>query len=105
MGGVATVTIIKPRLPKKEKSVPMYAFVPWRSKTREFGVAGNPTGPPTVLFGAAIEIRRLVHPVVVAQLPAEGTTPVLDTKTVAVVVEVVVPVVKGATTTFMALSG
>jgi hypothetical protein len=58
----------------------MYAFAPCRSKTREFGVAGNPTGPPTVLLGEAIGIRRLVHPVEVAQLSAGvGEIPVLDT--------------------------
>jgi hypothetical protein len=49
--------------------------------------------------------RRLVHPVVVAQLPAgEVETPVLATYTVAVVVVVVVDVV-GATVKSTALSG
>jgi hypothetical protein len=58
----------------------MYAFAPWRSKTRELGVAGNPTAVPTVLFGVPIGTRRLTHPAVVAQLPAgDEETPVLDT--------------------------
>jgi hypothetical protein len=58
----------------------MYAFAPCRSKTSEFGVAGKPTGLPTVSFGVSIGIRRLVHPVAVAQLFAgDEETPVLDT--------------------------
>jgi hypothetical protein len=83
--------------------VPIYAFAPWRSKTREFGVAGNATALATVLLGETIGIRRLVQPIVVAQLPGgEVETPVLDTKTVGVVVVVVV---EGETTTSTAPSG
>jgi len=52
-------------------------------------------------------MRRLVHPVAVAQLPAgEEETPVLDTYTVGVVVLVVVEVeVVGSTATLIAPSG
>jgi hypothetical protein len=60
---------------------------------------------PNVLLGEVRGNRRLVHPVVVAQLPAgEVETPVLATYTVAVVVVVVVDVV-GATVKSTALSG
>lgn len=68
-------------------------------------MAGSPTPVPRVLFGEAIGNRRLVQPVVVAQLPAgEVETPVLVTYMVAVVVVVVVEVV-GATVKSTALSG
>ena len=80
VGGAGDGNYHQPPASKNEKSVPMYAFAPWRSKTSEFGVAGNPTALPTVLFGGSIGIRRLMHPVVVAQLFAgEEETPVLDT--------------------------
>jgi hypothetical protein len=58
----------------------MYAFpVVWRSKTREFGVAGRATAVPTVFEGAVIGTSVLKQPLVVAQF---AETPVLETKMV-----------------------
>jgi hypothetical protein len=97
------VTAISPRLPRNPKSVPRYALVPWRSKTKEFGVAGRVTDVPTVFAGAVIGTSVLKQPVVVVQSPEEDT-PVLDTYMVSAA-EVVVAVAAGATTTSTALSG
>jgi hypothetical protein len=69
---------MSPLLPRNPKSVPRYAFAPWRSKTKEFGVAGSVIAVPTVFAGAVIGTSVLKQPLVVAQSP-EAETPVLET--------------------------